>query len=1115
MSDFTAWLGKLGLGKYAAVFAENAIDFDVIAQLDEKDLKELGIALGDRKRLLTGIAALSSETLLTAAGDSGVPAEGVPTQTVSKPQAERRQLTVMFADLVDSTALSSRLDPEDLRELILAYQNTVAGEISRYDGHIAKYMGDGVLAYFGWPQAHEDEAERAVRAGLAVTAAVAKLTAPNGTALAARVGIATGLVVVGDLIGAGAAQEQTVVGETPNLAARLQALAEPGVVLIDDNTRRLVVELFEMTDLGTPLLKGLSQPVQVWRVIEVREIDSRFEVRTKRLTPLVGREGELGLLLDRWHQAKSGEGQVILLSGEPGIGKSRLVSALQERLGSETYRRLRYQCSPFHSNSALYPVIQQLQRGAGLSPDQTVDERLDRLARLLSLDAKTNTPTAALFAALLAIPYEARYGVQNLSPQQRKAHTFTALIDQLLTLSQRQPVLFIIEDTHWIDPSTQELLERTLTAITQHPVLMLITHRPEWQPGWTGRFGHIVSLSVGRLGRTQTLALLRSLSGDAADTRLLEQIALHSDGVPLFAEELTKSVLEADDAAATGFQVPETLQASLLSRLDRLGDAKEIAQVGAVIGREFDSELLAQVVENPRQDLATALSLLLQSGLVFQHGAPASARFTFKHALVQDTAYASLLHTQRRHLHARIASILAERSAETTSLQPELVAHHYTQAGMTSPAVDYWYRAGLQAIARSAQAEAVAHLERGLTLLNSLPEDRTRFERELDLLVSLGPALMAIKGYGAPQVGEICMRVRQLCKRLADTSKLPPILVTQGRFHFIRAELDKARDVAQELLGLARQTDNCTALHEARLMLSIVLWYKGNFKAANEHANQAENLKVAHEDTIGSALYGQDPRVNRITNKALLLWYLGYPDRALDHSRQAMQEAHALDHAFSRAYALAAGCWLNQRCRNIEATRQLADSLITLSIENGFAVREADGRLLMNWALMQQQPAHKCIEEMQKSLQAYAATGSRYNLTYYLALLAETGLALGEITKAQAALDLAANEITATGVRFYEVELLRLQGECLLAATSPGNQEDAEACFRRSLDMARAQGAKSWELRAATSLARLWRDQEKYQAACDLLAPVYGWFTEGFATGDLQDAKALLDELTI
>jgi class 3 adenylate cyclase len=757
--DIVVWLRSLGLGKYEAAFRENEIDETVLRSLTHETLKELGVtAVGHRLKLLDAIAALPTDASAKA---PSADAATTPSAASVSPEdrAERRQVTVMFSDLVGSTALSARMDPEDLREVISAYQKCVAETVQSFGGFVAKFMGDGVLIYFGYPQAHEDDAERAVRAGLELVAAVGDLK--THAPLQTRVGIATGLVVVGDLIGSGASQEQAIVGETPNLAARLQGIAEPKSVVIAESTRRLVGNLFELEDLGAQALKGIAGPVRAWAVLRPSSVESRFEaMHASGLTELVGREEELELLLRRWSKAKTGQGQVVLLSGEPGIGKSRLTAALMERLANEPHTRLRYFCSPQHTDSPLYPIITQMERSAGFARDDTARAKLDKLDTLL---AQSFTPRqdATLIAEMLSLPNDGRYPTLELAAQQRRQKTLEALTAQLETLSRSNTVLMIFEDVHWIDPTSFEALGRTVDRLRTLGVLLLVTCRPEFAAPWIGQ-RHVTALIINRLGDWEIAAMIDRVTGNKplpANIRL--DIIERTDGIPLFVEEMTKAVLEAGSqgdvqqtAAAippSAPAVPASLHASLMARLDRLGSAKDVAQIGAAIGREFSHPLLAAVVAEPEAKLQSALDRLISAGLLFRQGLPPNATYLFNHALVQDAAYGALLREPRRALHARIAGTLEGQFPEIAERQPELLARHYTEAGLTEKAAGLWSRAGHRSLERSALVEAAEQFTRALDQIATLPATPALRREQIKLQVALITPLVHIKGFGAPE----------------------------------------------------------------------------------------------------------------------------------------------------------------------------------------------------------------------------------------------------------------------------------------------------------------------------------------------------------------------------
>jgi class 3 adenylate cyclase len=678
--------------------------------------------------------------------------------------AERRQLTVMFCDLVGSTALSARLDPEELREVITAYHRAVAEIVAGFDGFVAKYMGDGVLIYFGYPMAHEDDAERAVRAGLGLVEAVGRLDVKS-VELQARVGIATGLVVVGDLIGAGSAQEQSVVGETPNLAARLQALAEPDAVVIAAGTRRLVGDLFEYRDLGAAEIKGIAGSVPAWQVLRPSVVASRFEaLRGSAVSRLVGRDEEIDLLLRRWARVKAGDGQIVLVSGEAGIGKSRIAAALAERIHAEPHIRLRYFCSPHHQDSALFPFIDQLGRASGLARDDMPASRLEKFEALLARAAPLDEDVAFL-VDLMSLPGSERHPLPNLSPQRKKERTLEALIRQLEGLARQEPVVMVFEDVHWIDPTSRELLDLVVERVRGLPVLLIVTFRPEFQPPWTGQ-PQVSMLALNRLDRLDRIVLVEHIvGGKALPNEVVAQIADRADGVPLFVEELTKTVLESGllreevdrymlDGALPPFAIPTSLHDSLMARLDRLASVRRVAQTGAAIGREFPYALLRAISRLPEDELQAALGRLVASELVFQRGMPPDAVYSFKHALVQDAAHGSLLRNARQQLHAQIAEALETHSPELIDIQPELFAQHYAEAALAEKSFTCWRKAGHRSVARPAMTEAAAQFQKALDQLAHSPDAPERRRRELELRSDLGAVLLAVKGYAAPEMGQ-------------------------------------------------------------------------------------------------------------------------------------------------------------------------------------------------------------------------------------------------------------------------------------------------------------------------------------------------------------------------
>jgi class 3 adenylate cyclase/predicted ATPase len=1025
----------------------------------------------------------------------------------------------MFCDLVGSTALSSRLDPEDMREIIGAYHRCCAEQITKVGGFVAKYIGDGVLAYFGYPQAHEDDAERAVRGALSLTEAVAKLHTSHDAVLQVRIGISTGLVVVGDLIGEGAAQEQAVVGETPNHAARLQTLAEPGQVVISNSTRRLTGGMFEYRDLGRVALKGLADPVQAWRVLGTSEVESRFEAQHGHaLTPLVGREEELELLLRRWRQAKGGDGSVVLISGEPGIGKSRIIQALLERVSNEPHTRLRYFCSPHQQDTALYPTINQLERAAGFRRDDTDEQRLAKLEAVLGQATNDPSESVPLLAALLSIPTGDRYPPLDLTPQKSKEKTLTALTVQVEGLAARQPVLMVVEDAHWIDPTSLEWLDLTVDRVPRLPVLLSITYRPEFTPCWIGR-SHVTAMVLNRLThRQRTDMITRVTDGKALPNAIADQIVDRTDGIPLFIEELTKAVVESGVLADAGdrytlagptapLAIPPTLQASLLARLDRLGPVKDVAQIGAALGRQFSHELISAVAPMPQQRLDDALADLVRAELIFRRGTPPDAEYTFKHALIKDAAYSTLLRARRQQLHARIAATLEDHFPEIVTAQPALLAQHCTEAAQNEKAVRYWLKAGQQAVTRSAMVEGVTQLQKGLDLLSSLPHSPERQQEELQIRVALGPALVATRGYAEPIVAETYARIRELSAGLGQGAELVSSLMGLWVYHLVRAELRTASSLSQELLLAARGSRPEFGIQAHAAAIATAFW-RGNPVDVPSHAEQVLAL-YDPERHRGHKLYWEDPAIDALCYSGMALCLLGYPDRAQEKSKAALQLGPTIGHSFSLCTAMWWSAILSQMRRDLELASTLARSTRTLAHEQGFAAYAIVSPIITAWYDTCVSRVCDGSEEIKKAIAAYQSIGAEAILTVMRTLLADCHAAQGRSDEALAVLADALVRVNRTGEEIWEPEIRRGIGELL----SRNDASAAERAYQEAIARARSQRTKWWELRASTSLARLWRDQGKRSEARDLLAPIYGWFTEGFDTPVLKEAKTLLEEL--
>jgi class 3 adenylate cyclase/predicted ATPase len=1046
------------------------------------------------------------------------------------PNAERRQLSILFTDLVDSTKLSGKLDAEDYREIVRAYQATCADVIERFNCHLAQTLGDGLLIYSGYPIAHENDAERAIRVGLGILDAIRTLNEwleqDKGIQLALRVGIHTGSVVIGE-VGAGSRLEQLALGEVPNVAARIQGLAEPDTVIISEATYQLVEGYFECEPLGAHDLRGVSQPIAVYRVLRESGVQNRLDIASTRgLTPLVGRESEVALLLERWEQAKAAQGQVILLSGEAGIGKSRLVQVLKDHLADEPHTRWECRSSPYYHNTALYPIINLIERTLRWQPDDTTEEKLAKLEQQLSQYHLPLEETVPLFAPLLSLSApDDRYPQPNFSPQQQRQKTLEAILAVLLELAEQHPILFILEDLHWTDPTSLELLDLLIEQTPTASLCVLLTCRPEYQPSWSHR-SYLTEITVNRLSWDQIERMAHHVvGGKILPTDIIQQLVAKTDGVPLFVEEMTKALLESGylkemdgryelTGALSSLAIPVTLQDSLMSRLDRLVSAKGIAQLGAVMGRQFSYELLQAVSQLDETMLQHELGRLVDAELVYQRGLPPQATYTFKHALIQDTAYESLLRRTRQGYHRHIAEVLEERFPETAETQPELLAHHYTEAGLDELAIPYWQRAGQQAAQRSAHQEAIGHLTKGIEALQTLPDTPERTQQDLLLHVALGVSLMAVKGRTAPEVERVYTRARTLCQQVGDTPQLFPVLRGLFLFYLNCGQRQTAQELAEQLLRQAERQPEMAPRMLGHYLLGQALFLRGALEEAAQHFAQAIAAYDLREHRQLAHVYGIDLGVITRSLGALVLWLRGYPDRALVQSQEAWTLAREVAHPLSLVLAQVWLACLHQFRQEAQAAHDWAAGSIALAVQQGFSAQYvAWGTMPQGWALTQQAQWAAGMAKLREGSEAAFATGSELWRPYFLALLAEAAGAVGQPEDGLRLLAEAQDVMTRTDERFYEAELSRLMG-VLHLARSPAAQAEAEGHMRHALNVARRQQAKSWELRTALSLSRLWQQQGKRAEAYELLAPIYEWFTEGVDTADLQEAKLLLVELS-
>ncbi len=1029
--------------------------------------------------------------------------------------AERRQITVMFCDLVGSTALSTQLDPEDLREVMAAYHKCTAETVTSFGGYVAKYMGDGVLIYFGYPEAHEDDAENAVRAALALIEAVAQVFAASGRHQV-RIGLATGLVVVGELLGTGEVLERNVVGETPNLAARLQSAAAPDTVVVDATTRRLAGELFEYEAIAPTALKGFAGPVTLWRVLRERTIAGRFEaLRAEARTPLVGRQEEMDLLARRWAQIKDGEGRVVLLAGEPGIGKSRLTAGLEDSLKDEPHLCLRYFCQPHHQGSALQPVIAQFQHAADFAPNDTPADKRAKTEKLLAATGGAASEDLAPILELLGLSDAGADGAAD--PQRGRRLLMNALIRRLETLARTTPVLMLFEDMHWADPTSLDLLTLTIEHLQHLPVLLIVTFRPEYQPPFTGQ-PHVTMLTLNRLSQRERAKLIGNIvGGKSLPQQLLDQIVDRTDGVPLFVEELTKAVLESEqvqdsEQPAQPLAIPSTLQASLMSRVDRLGSAREVLQIAAAIGREFPYQVLAAVAGLPDAVLQDALIRLAEAEMVFMRGTPPNAVYIFKHALVQDSAYSTMLRSRRQQLHAAIALVLEKRAPEVVNATPEVLAQHFEQAGRNERAIDYWRRAGERDMRRFAMKEAIAHYSSALRVVTAMPQSGQREEMELGIRLGLGLATMMARGPAAPEV------VAHYREALSLSQKLPQcgrerFLATWGVWFsaMVGGRSAEIEPLAEELVTIARELDNPDLLLEAYHCRVPMMMRKPDFAAASEAAEEV--IRIYDRERHREHAYffgGHDSRMCARSFYAQALWGRGLFDQARDMAWKSINDARALGHTFSIAHGLQRGGLTMMLAGDTADCRVIADELFLLAERNKFPWQLSDARFLRGWLAALAGDAEAGLEQMRHAAKEPYNPGYR---AVFLLALAERELAIGEIGTAASTIEQAIAEMQTHANNFCLPDAFRLRGEVLLAK-SRDNGAAAERMFREALALATTQSCRPLALRGAMSLARLMAETSRRTEARDLLAPVYATFTEGFDRPDLLAAKALLAELS-
>jgi predicted ATPase/class 3 adenylate cyclase len=1051
--------------------------------------------------------------------------------------AERRQMTCLFCDLVSSVALSERLDPEELRETLAAYHRACASVVRRFEGYIHDQFGDGTMVYFGFPSAHEDDPRRAVRCGLGIIEAVGQLNArfrvERGVDLHVRIGIDTGLVVAGAIAVDEGLEAMAAFGATPNIAARLQALAAPDSVVISAAAYRLIAGYFDCRELGFHSIRGLSQPMAVYQVLHESAARTRLDVAVQRgLSPMQGRDRELGRLADRWARARAGHGGVALVAGEPGIGKSRLAWALQQHVAQSPDAFLvRMSCSPYFVNTAFYPLIEHLERILEFGLDDTVEQRLDKIGGFLAQYGFDLPRVVPLLARLLGVPFEDRYPALELPADRQRQLTIDAIVKITLLRAEHQPVLFVVEDLHWADPSLLDLLTQLIEHVPQSRHLLVLSFRPEFAPPWPEGPG-LERLDLNRLDWGASVRIITEIAGMPVSGELLGQLVEKTDGVPLYLEELTKLVVEQGlvrqgdglhdpDRPPPALAVPATLADSLMARLDRLTDAKGIAQLAAAIGRQFSYELLAAVSGTTAgvdsAALQRSLDRLVDAGLLFVEHGPRGVVYTFKHALIQDAAYGSLLRTTRLEYHRRIAGTLIDQFPATVETAPELLAHHYTEAGMVAEAVPCWLRAGERTLHASAYLEAIAHLRAGLDLLAGLPAGPERAGQELQFHLTLGPAYMAIRGYAAPEVEACYQRARELCRELGDTPQLVPVLHGLWSYHIVRAQHADALALGEQVLELGAATGDDGLLLQGNLEVGWSYFFLGELEPAREHLERVLALYDHERHSSHAFTYGDNPATSSRGVLAAVLWLLGYVDQSLRHSEENLVTLRSLvqhQHPYSVAFGLNLAAFLRQYLGDAPATGALAEEVRMRSEAHGLTFIGAMASIFEGWVLTQEGQLEEGVAQMRRGLAAQLATGAALARPYWLWLIAEACHRTGAAQEGLALLDEADAVVEQTGERYWEAEIHRLRGQLLTASQPPGPvaARSAEACFRRALDISRKQGARSLELRTAVSLSLLWQAEGRQGAARELLVPVYERFPEGRETCDLRTAALLLAE---
>jgi class 3 adenylate cyclase/predicted ATPase len=1117
--NLAEWLGERGLGQYAQTFADNHIDYSVLSYLTDDDLKNLGLSLGHRKKLLKAIEEETQQQSEQVRAIAHGGAEVVPVVETREPEV--RQLTVIFSDLVGSTELSEKLDPEDLRILIDAYRKVCSTAITRYEGQIANFAGDGVMAFFGWPRAHEDDAVRAVHAAQEILTEVTKI--PGAVTLAARAAICSGRVVVGQT--GGPAGWMEAVGETPNIAARLQMLAPPNTLLVSDSTQRLAAAAFNFQDLGLQELRGVTKPVRVHRVVAAKHTATRFEAaHTSSLTPLIGRSTELSLLLDRWQKAKEGDGQVVLLSGIPGVGKSRLIHELKASIQDAPYALLNYQCSPYHTQSAFFPIAEQIELAAELTANDSDADKFAKISAYLADATGDRGEAASLLAHLLSIPIEDRGGLSALTPQQIKNKTLNKLLEMILSLSARRPTLCIFEDAHWIDPSTLELLDLVMSRIERARVMIVVSHRPEFRRTWSTP-ANVTLHSLTQLSRSEVAKMITEMSNEGSlPQQILDQIIDKAEGVPLFIEELTTSILSAprqnghqknDFEGPTPIRaakVPETLHDALMERLDRVAQGRQLAQVAAVIGREFSYDLLTVASRTDETDLRSTLARLETADIIYRTGVVPSVRFAFKHALLRDAVYNSLLRGRRQEIHADIAVMLETHFHELVDNRPEILAYHYGEAGNNQKAIRCWRDAGRRALASSANVEAISHFRNALQCLSTLPDTAERTKDEIEIQLALGIPVIAVQGYAAAQTREAFARARALCLNVDNPRGYFQALFGLWGHAWMSGKNDEALAMANEFLSRAKTSSDAIVLMVGHRMMGSTLLTIGEFTEARRHFEESIALSKSEGKRPVHELYMVEPQVASLLLLSWDLWFLGHADQALARVSEALALAQGLTQPYSIAFAHYMTSVVHLLRGDPAHAQESAEQSLEMSREQRFSLYALLSTISRGRALGELGRLQEAITEIQTGIAEGRRIGVGFMLPMMQSWLADAQARSGDHKAALSIVEQTLHDIDDATGRSWQAELQRQRADILLKL-DPSKTAEAQAYLQSALEIARRQSAKALELRAATSLAELWLLQGKLDQARDLLQPIYRWFEEGAGTADLKRAHDLLQSL--